>query len=425
MLQRIALVFFLVVATARAQSLPSSATQPAAPKYLAHLVTMSPGQLVFERFGHNALFITDLTQSPAATVAYDFGNFDFNESDFLRRFVFGEMRYWAAEKDAGELLYGYLADNRQVFRQELNLTDEQVQQLWINLRENIRDENRFYLYDYYRDNCSTRLRDHIDRVVGGQIAGQLKLKPAAHTYRWHTRVGMDNDRSVRAGIEFAASGDTDTPITHWDDTFLPEQLRQHMGEMTLRSPAGQTVPLVRRSGAMNNAVKEASFVRLPDEPGNPLWWFALCGALVGAGLAACGALASRSTLGRWLAAVAWGGWGLFAGLGGTLLVFMWFFTRHVSTHRNENLLQLSPMALLLVVMGPMAAFGYGLQPARWVARILVALCMVGVALKVLPGWHQDNIAIVAFALVAQAGLLAGLLMRLPVVKQKLQDKELT
>jgi hypothetical protein len=417
LLKWIALILLAAVSSnPAAAQLVEPATQPQQrTRFRAHLITMSPGQLVYERFGHNAIFITDYTSGGPMTTAYDFGNFDFNEADFVRRFVFGEMRYWAAEKEPEELLTAYAVDNRQIFRQELNLTDDQVQQLWINLRENIREENRFYHYDYYTDNCSTRLRDHIDRVTGGQVAAQLKSRPALHNYRWHTRVGMDRERLLLAGIEFTAAEPVDRPMSRWEEGFLPEQLRQGFDETTIRAPDGQVVPLVRNAAKMNQYINAATFVEMPTEPMNPLWWFALCGALTGALLAWAGAFAARFRRGRWVAAVLWGGWGLIAGLGGALLVFMWAFTRHVATYANENLLQLSPFAMLMIVFGPMAAFGRSIIAARWLARGLVAMCLLGVMLKALPGWRQDNAAVIAFALLSQAGLLAGMLMRVPTV----------
>ena len=403
----------LVAATSSAQLSGARAELDAKPQFKAHLVTMSPGKLVYERFGHNVIFITDFTRGSPVTVAYDFGNFDFNQADFVRRFVFGEMRYWAEEKDPLLLLEGYAADNRQIYRQELNLTDEQVQQLWINLRENIRQENRYYHYDYYRDNCSTRLRDQIDRVTGGQLAAQLGSRPARRTFRWHSRVGMDSNRVLLAGIEFAVAMGVDRAVTRWDECFLPEQLRQNISETTIRSPAGAVIPLVRLAGEMNPYIDKSKLVTLPEEPPWPMWWFAPAGLLAGTTFAAVGALAVKYPSMRWAAAVLWGGWGLVAGLAGSLLVFFWIATRHVASYANENLLQLSPLALLLLILGPMIAFGRSVEFARWVARALLAMCLLGVMLKVLPNWRQDNAAVIVFALLSQAGLLIGMLMRVP------------
>ncbi len=80
---------------------------------------MGPGAAVWERFGHNAIWIDDPTAEP--DTAYNYGLFDFRQENFLLRFIRGQMWYWMAGFPAKAYIRTYLRDNRSVWLQELNL----------------------------------------------------------------------------------------------------------------------------------------------------------------------------------------------------------------------------------------------------------------------------------------------------------------
>jgi hypothetical protein len=155
-----------------------------------YLVTFGPGEAVWERFGHNALWIHDPDRG--TDVAYHYGVFDFREADFIPRLLRGRMRYAMGRTDAVRLLDGYAAAGRSIWIQELDLTPAQVSELRGFLEWNARPENRHYRYDYFRDNCSTRIRDALDRVLGGEIHRQLAGVETGTTYRFHS-LRLTND----------------------------------------------------------------------------------------------------------------------------------------------------------------------------------------------------------------------------------------
>jgi hypothetical protein len=109
-------------------------------------------------------------------------------------------------------------------------------------------------------------------------------------------------------------------------------------------------------------------------------------------------------------AVAGGLWSLLAGLSGVILAGLWLFTDHSAAYRNENLFQFSPLALPLVVLLPLAAYGRGraLRVARTLAALLVALGIAGILFKLVPGTRQVNSMLIALALPANLGLWVGL-----------------
>ena len=159
---------------------------------------MGPGTAVWERFGHNAIRVTDARTG--ADTTYNYGMFDFAAERFFIRFAQGRMLYWTEGHRADREIAAYVRADRSVWIQELELTPAQRVALRDFLEWNSREENKYYGYDYYRDNCSTRVRDAIDRILGGVIEAQTASVPTGTTWRSHTRRLTSNDAIVYTGL---------------------------------------------------------------------------------------------------------------------------------------------------------------------------------------------------------------------------------
>src|SRR4029453_13964476 len=94
----------------------------------------------------------------------------------------------------------------------LNLPPPARLQLREFLRWNAEPEHRFYHYDYYRDNCSTRVRDALDRVLGGVLHAQTDTVATGTTYRFHTQRLTANDALINTGLLVALGPGVDRPI---------------------------------------------------------------------------------------------------------------------------------------------------------------------------------------------------------------------
>ncbi len=382
---------------ALAATLPAAA-QPAAPAgdgLRVMLVTMGQGDMVWERFGHNAIWISD----PAAGTdwVYNYGLFDFDAPGYWSRFVAGDWLYQLGVHDIHQTLAAYRHFDRSVRAQELNLTAAQKRELQSFLLHNALPENREYLYDYYRDNCSTRVRDVLDRVTGGRLRAATAGVPTGTTYRWHSERLIAADRPAYVGLAAGLGPAADRPIDRWEEMFLPFALQERVREVRTVDDAGREVPLVARELTLYEAAD-----RSPPREAPPFWtpWFLLAGLLVGGALALLGRALPRSAAARFGYTVVSGLWLVFAGTAGWGLLLLWAFTNHSIAYRNENLLQLSPLALPLVLLVPAAAYG-----ARWAVRwawplaaAVAALSVLGFALQALPGFDQRNAQIVALAL---------------------------
>ena len=139
----------------------------------------------------------------------------------------------------------YRALGRPITLQRLNLTPAQKLALRDFLRWNEQEENRYYRYDYFRDNCSTRLRDALDRALGGALRAATDTIRTPLTYRRESVRLTDGDRPVQTGIDIALGRPADVPLTRWESFFIPMRLRDAIRDVTLPiGPGGAPVPLV-------------------------------------------------------------------------------------------------------------------------------------------------------------------------------------
>lgn len=378
-----------------------------------YLMTMGPGTFVWERFGHNAIRITDAARG--TDIAYNYGMFSFDQDGFLLRFIRGHMDYWMQGFDAGLTAQAYIHDDRSVWLQELNLTPAQRADLQDFLEWNARPENSIYRYDYYADNCSTRVRDAIDRVLGGQIRERTAGVMSGTTYRDHTRMLTADDPLVFAGLMAGLGQPVDREISVWEEMFLPMRLRDIARDLEIVGPDGSARPFVLTE---EQIYASATVAEGDDSVPGRVPGFLLVGLIVGGALlglaylggvsgAASAAASGGARVGFGLLAT---GWSLVAGALGWVLLGLWLFTDHAAAYRNENILQLSPLLLALVLLIPIGLRRGG-GAMSWASRVADAAAggaILGLLLQLLPGMDQSNGEIIALALPINVALALGL-----------------
>jgi hypothetical protein len=356
-----------------------------------YVVTLGQGDQVWERYGHNALWIHDPVRGTDRT--YNWGIFDGSGPQFIIRFVRGRMRYWMESVDVERLMAFYRAADRSITIQRLALGPAQALALQEFAEWNAREENKYYWYDYFRDNCSTRLRDALDRALDGRLRAATETVTTRHTYRSESIRLMEGMPLTQAGIELGLGPLTDRPLTAWEEMFVPMRMRDRLRGVRIHGPDGALIPLV---------VEERQLYvsqRPPELPAPPplLLRYATIGLIAGAVILALGLIAQvawRPPLGV-VASV----WAAMAGIAGFLLLFLWLATHHIFASRNENLFHVNPIALALAVAGPLALYRPHLRPfAARVALIAFLSSVIGVAVKVVPGFVQDNLPIAALVL---------------------------
>jgi hypothetical protein len=369
----------------------------------AYLVTFGPGPAVWERFGHNALWIRDTVSGE--NYAWDYGRFAFGDG-FLAQFARGKLLYWMGKDDGLRVVNGYVRHERSVYLQELDLTPTERVALRDFLDGQFSVDQGRYRYDYYRDNCSTRIRDAIDAVTGGRIRATLDTGNSGTSYRWHTRRSLENNLLTWTVTDAALGPLVDQPITRQGETFLPGKLREYIRTVQYTDDQGRTHPLVR--GEITLA--ETDRFTVPDAPGDWTPRFILLGLVLGLALFSLGSAARDNALARWMFGLLGGTWTLIAGVGGALLLFLWLGSDHEVAWRNQNLWHLNLLALALVPLlpGALRKSPTRVKPALALAFLLVAVSVLGVVVKGLPGFGQANAEVIALVLPLHAGLALGL-----------------
>ena len=371
------------------------------------LVTFGPGPKVYERFGHNALWFRDSLAGDGP--AYDFGRFSFEEPGFVLNFARGRMFYWMGREASGAaLINAYLDRGRSVWLQRLAIPPAAAAAMRDSLEAQLAREGGRYRYDYYRDNCSTRIRDAIDLATGGAVAAQLQSAPGGTTLRFHTRRSFQSMLPIYTGVMISLGPSVDRPISKWDEAFLPMELQEHLRGVTVTDSAGHQQPLV----LSETAVAETDAYRVPDAPsGAPKLILPLIGVALGLSAAAVGRRASGSAGAR-RAFLALGGlWALAGTLLGLVLLGFWGFTDHVVTHRNANVFQFNLLSLALLVALSRLAAGRprATRSARLFALAVVVGSVAGPVIELLLRWGQQNAEVTGLALPVHLGVYLGLL----------------
>ena len=359
-----------------------------------YLMTMGHGDEIWERFGHNAIRIIDAARGTDSV--YNWGTFDFHQPNFLQRFMTGNTLYWMEGEGWPETLEKYRYLNRSVWQQELDLTHAERVAMRDFLAWNARPENREYRYDYYLDNCSTRVRDVIDRIVGGQLKPILTGRLTNTTYRFHTQRLFRLDRAVATGTNIGLGQVADRPISAWAESFLPIRFQDHVRSVQVKSADGTTRRLVKNEQQLFAAQRAPE----PAEPPRLLLVYCTIGLVVAAFIAVITRLAGEGRrAARVVLATFSTVWAALGGILGLILIVGWAFTRHSFMAWNQNVLQFDPLSLALAVVLPMAILrGRAARAAERLSVIVVVIALLGLVLKVIPGWHQVNGAVLALTL---------------------------
>ena len=335
------------------------------------LITVGPGPIYWERFGHNMIRVTD--PANGTDLAYNFGIFDWNQENFLWNFIQGRMLYAVDAWDAGRTLEFYERTGRSIEVQELALTPEQARRLADHLARNVEPDQRNYRYDYYRDNCSTRVRDALNLALGGTLERELSHVRTQSTYRSETATLTAGDPALYFGLMLLLGPATDQRLSAWEESFIPMAFAGHLAPVT--TPGADGAAGTSGLGQFEFAGPQPGARRVTES--------GLAPALVPGGRGAAGGLLAwaggRSGAGRGrVPFVVLGSlWSLLSGLAGFIMVYLWAFTDHVVAYRNENMLQASVLGL--AVFGMMAGWARrgGAAPAGVRALSVTVAAAVG------------------------------------------------
>lgn len=365
------------------------------------LATIGPGDGLAYMGGHSALAVVDTRLEQGRL--YNFGVIEFSP-DLMVNLVLGRLDFHADEASIVATYDAYRALDRDVRVQVLDLTPQQALHAANALAVGVLPANRTYRYHHFDDNCSTRPRDIIDRALDGALSRDT-TGPARMSLRDHARRCTRVRPVLSLWLDYMQNDSVDRPIIRRDEAFLPDELEKQLDALVVDGK-----PVVKQRTTIYQSKNNP-----PAPPDVPSWtaWLAFVSLVAGAVVLALRLSPkpwARKALGGLLALV-----GLVWGACGLLLLVLGTFTEHLIMHRNENLFFINPVTLVLLPLGLMLFKDHraAASSLRWVTLALAASSVLGVALKVLPMFDQQNWNIIALAVPFTIATAAAFRMREP------------
>ncbi len=348
------------------------------------IYVFGPGPSIEEWWGHIGLRVQDTRRN--AEAIYNWGMFAFDEK-FLVNFATGRLRFWVESQPTRPSMSFYRRQGRHIEVLSLNLAPEQKNHLLQLIAENLRPENREYTYEYFRDNCSTRIRDLLDIVTGGAIGNAAKSEPGVATYRDHVSRVSYNNLGMNLLMSFLLGPTVDALPSRWTDMFLPNELIRYLAHSNINTGPNNS-PLAPSLRVLEEG-------RIPENSHGIKYapWDLILGFLVGIIALSLAMLSTRHPqTGRRILAFWSGFFALLIGIPGTVLFYFCTLTEHTYTYWNENILFANPLTLALVGIS-FWAFKRNPKAAHWAYRghlILAACCLLALSLKLFPFSIQNN-----------------------------------
>jgi len=292
------------------------------------LLTCTPGEELYSTFGHSALRVID--SNSVSDMVFNYGTFNFEEKGFYVKFIRGKLLYCLSWSSFEDFKADYQFENRGITEQVLNFTGEEKLKIMAAIRENAREENRYYKYDFFLDNCTTRLRDLIEKnktprpQLPAVMPQNFRFRQAIHQY-------LDQNKKdwSKLGIDILLGAPCDAVMTTAQQEFLPDNLM-------IALDSTKNISMVQSSQNLYQLNPQ----RITTSWFTPLICFsALLLIFILISLAGERARVLINLLDGLLF--------FFTGALGILLLFMWFGTDHSMTKTNYNLLWAFPTHIII------------------------------------------------------------------------------
>ena len=296
------------------------------------LITCDPGDELYSIFGHSAIRVFD--DSLHINEVYNYGTFNFNTPNFYLKFANGKLDYMLSVYNFKYFLPAYFRDKRGVSEQFLNLNRVEKQRLYKALEINRLPQNKFYRYDFFFDNCATRIRDIVLSSVDGHI-GYTQKDTINMTFRDMLHLYLNKQPWIRDGIDIILGSRIDRKVSLSESVFLPDYLKDYFMHANIENN-GKVRPLI---------IEDVSLIKFDNPkissskltPEFVTWMLFVV-------LVILTIIEKRTNrqfviIDRLLLFI--------TGLLGFVIFYLWFLTEHTATGANYNILWAMPTNLIL------------------------------------------------------------------------------
>jgi len=358
------------------------------------IAVMGPGDELYFWWGHIALVIDDSVTGQSRF--YDYGVFTFDREDFFKNFAFGRLWYSSAASSAVNNYALYQHSNRDITLYTLDIPPYKKEQIRDFAENSVLPENRLYRYHHFKKNCTGPILEVLNMATDGQFKEYFDNEPGRFTLRQHVRRHTWFSPVMDWILNFWMGQDIDTPITVWQEMFIPSEIAVRICEFEYTDSHGVSRPLVSKVEELWRSEGRPPVLDVPRRQ----WPRTLAFSLF---LAAVLGLVffiqrSRPALGQVALGIFHSLLGAVFGGAGLVLFFLSLFTDHDYTYHNANLLFCNPLLLAAIPLGIMYAKSvnyYRRLPAEFLLRLLWLLVALGIfasmLIKLLPQFWQQNL----------------------------------
>jgi hypothetical protein len=303
---------------------------------LAYLLTCGPGTETYSIYGHSALRIV-IPEKHSDTV-YNWGVFDFSTPNFVWKFAKGRLDYLLIDESLHGFLQEYFLDHRYVYSQKINIDQVETRKLVSLINENLKPENIKYRYDFFYDDCSTRIRDLLEKSIGQKLiyppaeTGKIPtfrdmVGKYQHSYPWY-----------KFGVDLIMGSTSDKKAVFRDRMFLPIDMKDELSKSVIQK-SEKRIPLLQNPEVLLDfdapVIRQKFFT-------SPPFVFTIVIALI---LIMAGLIKSRKII-RIVDIVIYS---VFSALS-ILMIFFNFFTDHQQMKWNLNIIWLNPFIIICLFM---------------------------------------------------------------------------
>lgn len=323
------------------------------------VLTIGPGSSLNDAFGHSAFRVKDPIKG--IDLVFNYGVYDFETPNFYLKFAQGKLNYLIGLNYYEDFYEAYISQNRSIKEQVLNLTTSQKQTLFNYLVNNTKPENRAYLYDFFFDNCATKIKDVTNIALNHQILFNTPKNYNQKTFRTLIHENLNKNSWGSLGIDVALGSVIDKKATAEETMFLPENIYKFFEVATIKN---SHEPLVKNTKKLYKKIETP----LPTHFFvSPLFIFSLISLFI-----LYLTYTDYKTQKRrvWLDVVLF----FITGITGVFILLLWFATDHKGTHQNYNLLWAFALNIVVIaqVFKPIASKWF----IKYIKFLVIMLCLL-------------------------------------------------
>ena len=294
-------------------------------RYKISILSIGEGPSLVDAFGHTAIRVKDAQLKN--DIVFNFGVYDFNSPNFYSNFVKGRPEYKLAIQNYSNLIQNYIRQKRYIVEHQLNLDQNSIKIIIDLLVEKLNDP--YYIYDYFRDNCTTRAADIVIDKTNNKFKDDKLESETVFSFRNLIHEKINENSWAALGIDLCLGAIIDKKINTRETFFLPENLMNYLDLFE--------ADIIKRNIIYSPESKISYQENLPS----PLLVNLILSLII---VAVTIFNFKRNKWNKSLDILIF----LISGSIGILIIFLWFFSNHFAGAQNFNLLWAFPFNFTLI-----------------------------------------------------------------------------